>query len=75
MSEEYLEKRFGVVAFEKGFVTGEQVLEAMSIQVKADLEEKEHLPIGGILVSLGYMKDSEADEVLVAMMKDEPKKW
>jgi hypothetical protein len=33
MTIEVQEKRFGVIAFEKGFVTKEQLIEAMRIQV------------------------------------------
>lgn len=33
-------KRFGTVAVEKGFVTPEQVLEALNIQVRENISQK-----------------------------------
>lgn len=59
-----IEKRFVSVAFKKGFITKEQAFEAMGTQVTKDLEGEEHMPIGEIMVSLGYMTHSQVDEVL-----------
>lgn len=64
MSEESIERPFGIVAFDKGFVSEEQIIEAFELQVKESLKGKEHRLIGEILVSLGYMTDSQVDEVL-----------
>ena len=61
--EEY-EKRFGAIAVEQGFITLEQLLEAMKVQVTEDIEHKKHRPIGQILFELGYMTDSQIEEVL-----------
>ena len=67
MSTEHLERRFGVAAVEKGFVTPEQVLEAIDIQVRENIEKKKHRFIGTILVDQGYMKHSQISEVLKSM--------
>jgi hypothetical protein len=64
MSKEHLEKRFGVIAVEKGFVTADQVVEAMRIQIKEDVEKGKHRLIGVILVGMGVMNTSQVDEVL-----------
>lgn len=61
--EEY-EKRFGAIAVEAGFITLEQLLEAMRIQVTEDVMGKRHRPIGQIFFELGYMTDSQIEEVL-----------
>ena len=59
-----IEERFAFVACKKGFITKEQAFEAMGTQVLEDLDGKEHRLIGEIMVSLGYMTDSQVDEVL-----------
>ncbi len=62
-----LEKRFGTMAVELGFITIEQVMEAMTIQLREDMEKEEHRLIGQILMGLGYMNTSQIKEVLKAM--------
>jgi hypothetical protein len=68
MTVEVQEKRFGVTAVEKGFVTREQLIEAMRIQVEEDLSGKPHTLIGTILIKLGYLTYEEADDVLVMLL-------
>ncbi len=70
MGTESLEDRFAVVAFEKGLVTAEQIMEALDIQVREDLARKGHRLIGTILRSLGYMTESQVKEVLQDMFKN-----
>ncbi|MBW1888658.1 MAG: hypothetical protein JRI52_09975 [Deltaproteobacteria bacterium] len=60
-------KRFGFMAVEMGFITLDQIIEAMKIQVREDLEKPKHRLIGEILVDLGFMNPSQVDEVLKAM--------
>ena len=40
------EKRFGVVAVEKGFITPDQLFEALKVQVQEDLETETHRLVG-----------------------------
>jgi hypothetical protein len=61
------DRRFGTVAVEMGFVTLDQVLTAMNIQVREDIETGEHRLLGMILVEMGFMKASQVKEVLLAM--------
>ena len=63
------DKRFGVVAVEKGFITKEQLFEALKIQVEEDLSGKPHTLIGIILIKLGYLTHEEADDILLALKK------
>ena len=63
------DKRFGVIAVEKGFITKEQLFEAMKIQVEEDVSGKPHTLIGIILIKLGYLTKEEADHVLFEMKK------
>ena len=63
------DKRFGVIAVEKGFITKEQLFEAMKIQVEEDLSGNPHTLIGIILIKLGYLTREEADILLRTMRK------
>ncbi|UCB48121.1 MAG: hypothetical protein JSW56_13340 [Deltaproteobacteria bacterium] len=67
MMTDQLERRFGIVAVEKGFISPEQLREALEIQVTENIEKKKHRFIGTILVDQGYMKHSQISEVLKAM--------
>ncbi len=63
------DKRFGVIAVEKGFITKEELFEALKIQVEEDLSGEAHSLIGVILIKLGYLTREEADAVLLAMKR------
>ena len=69
MTIEVHDKRFGVIAVEKRFITKEQLFEALRIQVEEDLSGKPHTLIGIILIKLGYLTPEQADEILSVMMK------
>lgn len=62
-----LDKRFGTVATEKGFITIEQLFEAMKIQILEGLEGNKHRLIGQILWENGYMNTQQINEVLKSM--------
>lgn len=61
------EKRFCAIAVEKGFVTVEEVVEAMRIQVMEELEKEKHRLIGEILVEKGFMARHQIEKVLKSM--------
>jgi hypothetical protein len=67
MTVEVRDKRFGVIAVEKGFIDKEQLFEALRIQVEENLSGKPHTLIGLILIRLGYLTREQAEEVLVTM--------
>jgi len=69
MEKEHLEKRFGVLAVEKGYVTPDQVVEALKIQVMEDVEKGKHRPIGVVLLGQGLITTSQLIDVLEAMGK------
>jgi len=69
MTIEVRDKRFGVIAVEKGFVTKEQLFEALQIQVEEDLSGTPHTLIGLILIRLGHLTPEQAEEVLLTMRK------
>jgi hypothetical protein len=56
--------RFGVVAVEKGFITSDQLMEALKIQVEDNLKSGEHRLIGMILLEMGLLTLDQIDEVL-----------
>ena len=57
-------KRFGVIAVEKGFITEDQLLQALSIQAQEDLTASNHRLIGQILLDLGFITEPQIEEVL-----------
>jgi hypothetical protein len=67
MSIEKLDKRFGTIAFEKGFISLENLLQALKIQVTEDLQGMSHRLIGQILLEQGYITDAQINDVLGAM--------
>ena len=67
MTQEKLDKRFGIVAVENGFITSEQLIEAMKTQVYEDLEGSKHRLIGEILKEKEYITTIQIDEVLKFM--------
>jgi hypothetical protein len=72
METDHLEKRFGVLAVEKGLITADQVVEALRIQVSEDLEKGKHRLIGRILLEQGLITLAQIDEVLLATGKNLP---
>jgi formate dehydrogenase maturation protein FdhE len=57
-------KRFGVLALSKGFINVEQIIEALTIQLRENIEHKKNRPIGQILLELGYINTQEIEELL-----------
>ena len=67
MSEGKLDKRFGALAIDKGFITLENLIEAMKIQILENLQGLDHRLIGQILWEEGYIKTEQIHEVLESM--------
>ena len=67
MCIEGLDKRFGTIAIEKGFISLDHLLAALKIQVVEDLEGIEHRLIGQILLEKGYITSIQINEVLNSM--------
>jgi hypothetical protein len=64
MVKELLEKRFGTIAVEKGFITIDQLVKAMNIQVVENVEKGKHRHLGTILFEQGLITNQQIDEVL-----------
>ena len=58
------ENRFGVVAVKGGFITPEQLCEALTTQVLEELKGTKRRLIGEILHEKEYITTSQIDEVL-----------
>ena len=67
MSAEKLDLRFGALAVAKGFITPDQLVEAITTQVAENLKESKHRLIGEILRDLGYLTDVQTVEVINSM--------
>jgi hypothetical protein len=64
VSLQNLERRFGITAVQKGFITVDQLIEALSTQIMEELEKSEHRLIGEILVEKQYLTAVQIKEVL-----------
>ena len=67
MSEGKLDKRFGAMAIDKGFITLENLLEAMETQIQENMEGSDHRLIGQILWEKGYLTTEQINEVIKSM--------
>ena len=63
LSQKY-NPRFGQIAVEKGFVTSEQVKQALLEQIDDDLAQRPHRQLGMILLEKGWMNAQQVEAVL-----------
>ena len=64
METEEIDIRFGVAAVQKGFVTKDQILEALDIQLTEDFSLGKHRLIGTILFEQGHITVAQVNDVL-----------
>jgi hypothetical protein len=69
---EHYEKRFGITAIKKGFITAEDLVKAMTIQVNEDSRNVPHRLLGEIFFYMGVMTDKQVDEVLSDIFRKVP---
>ena len=67
MTKGKIEDRFGMIAISKGFISLEQFMKAMAIQIKDEIEIERHTIIGKILMDRGLLNQTQVDEVLDLM--------
>ncbi|SPD76083.1 hypothetical protein PITCH_A820002 [uncultured Desulfobacterium sp.] len=67
MDIEHIEKRFGVTAVKLGFITSDQLVEALAVQVAEDISTGDHDLIGKILFEQGILNMEQIDHVLKSM--------
>lgn len=61
--------RFGKIALDKGYITEEQLYEAIRLQVEDDIKRRPHRVLGRILFEMGVMSTKEIDDVLNELFK------
>ena len=64
---EKIDKRFGVVAVESGFITREQLFEALKVQLAEELKGMKHRLIGEILRVKKYITEAQIYKVIESM--------
>ena len=67
MPAEKHDARFGALAVTKGFITPEQMVEALKIQVRENLNQSKHRLIGEILREKEYITTAQINTVLESM--------
>ena len=65
-------KMFGEVAFEMGFVTTDQLYQALTIQAKEEAAKRPYRFLGQILIDLGHMNEKQVLEVLKVLHSPKP---
>jgi len=75
MAIEELEKHFGTSAVGKGFITFDQLMVALEIQEREDMEGKKHRLIGTILFDMGFVTLRQIEEVLTCIPLSPAQTW
>jgi len=69
------QRRFGLIAIEKGFIKADHLYEALMRQRAQETGGAERRPLGMILKDLGYLSVSRIDEILQTLeVEARPKK-
>ena len=63
-------KKFGTIAVEKGFISEKQLLNAIEIQTKENLNQGRHRLLGQILVDEGLLTKPQVTEILEFMNQE-----
>ena len=66
---EHYERRFGVIAIEKGFITPDDLIKALMVQVHEEIEYETHRQTGEILFDQGIMSGNQIEEVVKAVLQ------
>ena len=61
--------RFGFLGVRKNFVTPDQIIEALEIQLEENQSENKHRLIGEIMVDKGFMNPAQVNEILKEMTR------
>ena len=67
--EKGMRNRFGIIAVRKGFISKEQFVEAMGMQIETELEGEKALLFGEVLIEMGLMSREQVSEVLEDMVR------
>jgi hypothetical protein len=61
------QRRFGLIAIERGFIKADQLYEALMRQRAQETGGAERRPLGMILKDLDYLSVSQTDEILITL--------
>ncbi len=64
MPHKSVRKRFGYFSIKKGFVTEDQFIEAMRIQISNEQKRDESNSIGQIMKEMGFITEEQINEVI-----------
>jgi hypothetical protein len=67
---EQYEKRFGVIALEKGYITADDLIKALSIQANENIKKGRHRLIGEILLGMDLMSAKQIEDVVSTILRD-----
>jgi hypothetical protein len=73
LSNKYCQ-RFGMIAVDKGFVTSDQLKNALVMQIEDNLSSKLHRVIGRIFFEEGWMTHKQIETILNKLFKEERNK-
>ena len=68
---EVYEKRFGNIAIDMGFLTLEELINALEIQVQEEIDQGERRLIGQILLELKVITNDQIKQVLGNLFDEE----
>ena len=64
------EKRFGLIALEKGFITADDLIKALSIQANENIKKGRHRLIGEILLGMDLMSAKQIENVVSIIVQE-----
>jgi hypothetical protein len=67
--EERFEPRFGDLAVRAGYLTLEQLVQSMNVQVREEIEKGRHRLLGEIVIDQGFMNVRDVRKVLREMKR------
>jgi hypothetical protein len=69
---EHYEKQFGIIAIEMGYISPDDLIEALKIQVNEDIGYKTHRLIGEILLENNCITAAQIQNIIDTMFKNRP---
>ena len=69
MGKEMTDLRFGIAAVQKGYVTKDDIFNALDIQLNEDFSIGKHRLIGRILLDEGLLNDVQVLDILKVLPK------
>ena len=65
--KKHFNKRFGIIAVDKGYINEDQLIKAMKIQAKENVMEGKHRLLGQVLIEEEILTTEQVDEILDTM--------